>query len=312
MKEIRVAVIGVGYAGTIHARKLLSMPEAKLALVVDVDRKRAEKVGKELNVPYCMSLNDGQLSEVDAAVVSVPAKNHYEVARPLVMEGKHVLIEKPFVTSISEGEELIELARKKGVLIGVGHSERFNPVTKILANELRSPGFIEGDRLSPFTNRCLDVDVVLDLMIHDLDILTHLLPRRVLQIDAVGVPVLTGKIDIANARIRMEGDCVINLTASRVSDKKMRKLRFFQPDSYISVDFSIPRISVKKRVTDDGGLRILSEEHMPEENDPLAEELRDFLRAIREGREPEVTAEEAMRPIKLALDILKYMKVPSA
>ena len=310
MKQLNIAVVGVGYVGNIHARNILALDGVKLRCVVDINPARAKKVGNELSVPFYTVLSEELLKEIDAAVVAVPANEHYQVAKRLVENGKHILIEKPFVTSVEEGEELIDLAHKMGTVIAVGHSERFNPVTSIIERELTAPGFIEGDRLSPFTNRCLDVDVVLDLMIHDLDLLAHLISEKFTDIDAVGVPVLTGKVDIANVRIVTENGCVINLTASRVSDKKMRKMRFFQPDSYVSVDFLIPRVSVKKRVIHDGRMHILSEEYMPEENDPLHDEILDFVEAVKNGKKPTVPAEDAMKPVKLAVEILNRMRIP--
>ena len=229
-------MIGVGSLGQHHARLLAGLPEARLVAVVDRDRARAEEVAARHGVAALA--DHAALENVDAVTVAVPTTDHARVASAHLEAGRDVLVEKPIADSVEEAERLVRLADRTGRLLAVGHTERFNPVVRAALPRLRRPRFIEAHRLGVFTARSTDVDVVLDLMIHDLDIVHAMVRRPIATLDAVGVNALTDKVDIANVRVRFEGGCVANLTASRISVEKVRKLRVFEPDAYLSIDYA--------------------------------------------------------------------------
>ncbi|MFN3681854.1 MAG: Gfo/Idh/MocA family protein, partial [Nitrospira sp.] len=242
---------------------------------------------------------------VDVVSVAVPTLAHYSVARACLEAGKHVLVEKPLAAQLAEAEELVELARLRGCVLQVGHSERFNPIMQMMRPHIRQPAFIEGHRIGPYSERGTDVDVVLDLMIHDLDLVLSFQPGSVEEIRAAGVPVLSPTIDIANARIQFRSGCVANLTASRVSLAKMRRLRVFQRDSYVSVDFQARQGIVGRRTVKAGnpvGLTI--EEYKGSEEEPLKVQLESFVRSVRTGTPPAVSGEEGVAAVALAHQIL--------
>jgi len=314
---ISVAVVGVGVFGRNHARiyKELELQGEPVRLlgVVDPDTNRADAVAREFE---CKAFGSVQQlltthSEVQAASVAVPTVHHLAVARELMNAGVDVLIEKPLATSLAEADELVALAAKKKRVAQVGHLERFNPAVRATLPVLTQPMFFEVHRLSVFTPRSLDVDVVLDLMIHDLDIVLAFAKSPVKEVRAVGLPILSGKVDIANVRLEFESGCIANFTASRVSTERVRKLRFFQPKQYVSIDYG--RQEVLVFTVESGGAAAANPSVNPQigvakpavaSEEPLHAELRAFLRAVRERSTPQVSLEEGRRALTLALEIL--------
>ncbi|MBU4202348.1 MAG: Gfo/Idh/MocA family oxidoreductase, partial [Acidobacteria bacterium] len=234
--KIKVGIIGVGYLGTQHARILSYLEEADLKAVVDIDFNKAMQIGNRHNVKYYQNFED-ILDEIDAGIIATPTSEHFKIADRLLREGKSVLVEKPITQTIDEGEKLVALAEKTGTILQVGHLERFNPAVEALEDLISEPRFIEVQRLGSFSARSLDIDVVLDLMIHDLDIILSLINDEVKTIRSSGIHVLSDKIDVANARLEFESGCVATLIASRVHQGKVRKLRIFEPTSYYSIDY---------------------------------------------------------------------------
>jgi len=302
MNKIRTAVIGVGYLGRFHAQKFAALEESELVAVVDSDPARAREMGQELNVEH---LSDYQAlaGRVDAVSIVVPTTLHYEVARFFLEAGVHVLVEKPITSTVAQANELVALARKNGRVLQVGHLERFNAAMQALGQVMGQPLFIESHRLAPFKPRGTDVSVVLDLMIHDIDIIQNLVGAPIEQIDANGAPVLSDEIDIANARIRFANGCVANVTASRVSAQTERKMRIFQHHNYVSIDFQnrVLKTHAKgEREMHPGIPEILIEEWAYEPNDALMVQAADFLRVIREGGRPKVSGEDGRDALKTA------------
>jgi len=303
---VRVGVVGVGALGQHHARVYADLPGARLAGIYDVDRSRAAEVAARHGVPVFADL--GTLaSAVDAVSIAVPTVDHHRVGRALLEAGKDVLVEKPMTARLEEAEDLIRLASDKGAILQVGHIERFNPAVDALRKAALEPRFIEVHRLSPFSPRSLDVDVVLDLMIHDLDIVLCLDGSGAVQVDAVGVPVLTPKVDIANARLRFASGLIANLTASRVSAEKVRKFRVFSPKTYISVDFAARSAQVYRLIQREGGPEITTERTAAPDEEPLRRQLAAFVHAVRERSAPVVTGADGLRALNLAHTILARM-----
>jgi len=314
-------VVGVGVFGRNHARiyKELELQGEPVRLlgVVDPDTNRADAVAREFE---CKAFGSVQQlltthSEVQAASVAVPTVHHLAVARELMNAGVDVLIEKPLATSLAEADELVALAAKKKRVAQVGHLERFNPAVRATLPVLTQPMFFEVHRLSVFTPRSLDVDVVLDLMIHDLDIVLAFAKSPVKEVRAVGLPILSGKVDIANVRLEFESGCIANFTASRVSTERVRKLRFFQPKQYVSIDYG--RQEVLVFTVESGGAAAANPSVNPQigvakpavaSEEPLHAELRSFLRSVRERSTPEVSLEEGRRALALALEILAAVR----
>ena len=302
-KKIKAAVVGTGYLGRFHAQKYAAMPDVELVAVVDTNLDRAREVAAETGTEAVADL-DSLLGFIDAASVVVPNIYHYEVAQPLLDSGIHVMLEKPLTNTLDQADELIHLAAEKGVVLQAGHLERFNPAVKFLLEKSKTPLFIEAHRLGGFKNRATDVDVVLDLMIHDIDIVLTLVQSPVVEVRAAGYWVLTPNIDIANARIQFESGCVANLTASRVSMKDMRKIRVFQDGAYLSADCATRQNVL---VAGDPAVGFTPAtapevvEHGPADN--LNEELLAFVRAIRgEGPVP-VTGQEGRNALAVAIGI---------
>lgn len=297
---LRAAVVGVGHLGRYHAEKYAAHPEVTLTAVVDRDEARARAVGEALGVPPltdCRAL----AGKVDCASVAVPTPSHYRVARDLLESGIDVLVEKPLTTSVDEGKALLELAVRGGRVLQVGHLERFNPAIRALGGRVTEPRFIECQRLAQFGERGIDVDVVLDLMIHDLDLILTMVASPVRAVEAVGVPVLTPSVDIANARLRFANGCIANLTASRVSLRRERKLRIFQPDAYFSIDFDERRGRVVRREPDGTGQPSLTFEDLEvREGDALEEEIDAFVQAVRARQPPPVTGWDGLRALEVA------------
>jgi predicted dehydrogenase len=289
MSGLRAAVVGVGYLGRFHAEKYAAHPHAELVAVVDVDRARAEAVANELGT-VAVTDHRALAGRVDCVSVAVPTQQHHAVAAELLEAGIDVLVEKPLTSTVEEGKALVELAVRTGRVLQVGHLERFNPAVLALDGLVSQPRFIECHRLAPFTDRGTDVDVVLDLMIHDLDLILSMVPSALRSVEAVGVPVLTPSVDIANARLRFANGCIANVTASRVSLKRERKLRIFQADAYLSIDYGERRVRVCRREpSEDGQPALVFEDREVAEADALEREIDAFLRAVR-GREPPVVS----------------------
>src|SRR5713101_9941976 len=236
MRKMRVGVVGVGHIGSNHARLYAEIPSAEFAAVYDVDLVRGNAIGRKFGSTPTKSL-DEFIEIVDAASVATPTNTHYEIARSLLERGKHVLVEKPITDNTGNASELADLAARNGLILQVGHVERFNPVLSALEKHQTHPRFIEAHRLSPYTERSTDIGVVLDLMIHDLEVILHFVRSPLWSIDAVGVPVLSRSEDIANVRLHFEDGCVTAVTASRISPERMRKIRVFQEDAYLSLDY---------------------------------------------------------------------------
>ena len=306
-KPVRVGVVGVGALGRHHARVWAALEGAELVGVHDIDAARAEAVASEFGCPVCPDL-ESLLAAAQAVSVAVPTVDHHVVARQALEKGRDVLLEKPMTASLAQADDLVDLAEQTGARLQVGHIERFNPATEVLLGAVKAPRFIEVHRLGSFSPRSLDVDVVLDLMIHDLDIVLSLDGSEPTQIEAVGVPVLTPKVDIANARLRFESGLIANLTASRVSVEKVRKFRVFAPRTYVSVDFTSREAQVFRLEAQEGGPpRIASEKRGAPEEEPLKRQAQAFLKAVRDRSQPPVPGSEGRRALALAHAILARM-----
>jgi predicted dehydrogenase len=300
IKKSRVGVVGIGHIGSNHARLYAEIPAAEFTAVYDVDLLRVKAIGQKFGATPAKSL-DEFTEMVDAASVATPTNTHYEVARSLLARGKHVLIEKPITDNTAHAGELVELAARKNVILQVGHVERFNPVLSALEKHLTHPRFIEAHRLSPYPERSTDIGVVLDLMIHDLEVILHLVRSPVQSIDAVGVPVLSRGEDIANARLRFENDCVANVTSSRISPERMRKIRVFQEDAYLSLDYQNQSGEIYRRT----GGRITRDRVEIEREEPLKLQLTSFVECASTGRAPRVSGFQATAALELAMEITK-------
>ncbi len=313
MDKIRVGVVGVGALGQHHARVYASMPNVVLAGVVDAIPGRAEEVGAQLNARAFADYRD-LLGKVDAVSVATPTTLHAEIGEQFLSAGAHLLVEKPISHALDAANRLIRAAKENGRVLQVGHLERFNPAVRALREIVKRPRFFEAHRMGLFSPRSLDIDVILDLMIHDLDIIALLVPSAPAKISAVGLPILTRCIDIANARIEFADGCVANVTASRVSMEKIRKLRLFQAREYISLDYTRQDVAVFSLTGAPGveGNKILSRKLTPEREEPLVAELEAFLQAA-QGRGPvECTGEEGLRALDLALQILAQAEAAMA
>ncbi len=305
MSIIRAAVIGVGYLGNFHAQKYAQLPDVELVGVADSDPQRAREIAAALGTRAFDDYRE-LIGMVDAVSVVVPTQYHHAVAQKFLAAGIHVLIEKPITVTIAEADELIALSEQQGVVFQVGHLERFNPVLVALEGVLAEPLFIESVRIAPFKPRGTDVNVVLDLMIHDIDIIQHIVKSPVERIDAIGAPVFTGEEDIANARILFKNGCVANVTASRISLKSERKMRLFQRDAYITLDFQNKKLLMARKGAGElfpGVPNVKVDERELGEADALKNEIESFLRAIREGKAPEVSGHDGRMALETALKI---------
>jgi predicted dehydrogenase len=306
-----VAVVGVGALGQHHARVYAALPGARLAGVYDADRARAGAVAARHGARAFSHLRE-LLAESEAVSVAVPTVDHHRVARALLEAGKHVLLEKPMTASLAEADDLIAEASRRGLVLQIGHIERFNPATDVLRRAVDRPRFIEVHRLGAFSPRSLDIDVVLDLMIHDLDIVLALDGSDPVQVDAVGVPVLTPRVDIANARLRFASGLIANLTASRVSVEPIRKFRVFSPRTYVSADFAARQAQVYRLVDGAGGQPEITVENAgAPEQEPLARQIVSFLESVRRRTPPEVGGPEGRRALALAHTVLERIGSPS-
>lgn len=300
---LRLGVVGVGHLGKHHARILSSLPSVELTAVADINRARAEEVAAGAQTQAVTDARD-LLGRVDAVTIAVPTEVHYEIASPFLEAGIPVLVEKPMARSVAEADAMIAAAARSGAVLAVGHTERFNPAVETARPLLVNPRFIEVHRLGTFPERSLDIDVVFDLMIHDLDVVQSLVSSDAESIEAVGVPVLTGRVDIANARIRFANGCIANLTASRISRDRVRKIRFFQPAAYVSIDYAAQKLEMWRLTQIDGGKPSIQGGEVPVvQEEPLKRELEDFVDAINAKRDPLVTGQQGRRALALAQSI---------
>jgi len=304
-----MAVIGVGYLGRFHAEKISALKGADLTAVVDADMDRAREIARSLRTRAAASHGE-ILDDIDAAVIAAPTAAHARIAEDLLSAGKDVLCEKPMTATLEEADHLIRLAGEKGRMLQVGHLERFNPAVEGLLERGKDTLFIEADRIAPFKGRALDVDVALDLMIHDLDIILALVGEEPCEIRASGVPVLGGHPDIVNARLEFPGGCVANLTASRLALKDERKMRVFQVDAYMSVDFRKRRLLVVNNVEFRVGRlpKVKAERPRFAGRDPLEEELKSFVRCVTERTPPRVGGEQGRAALAAALRISEKVR----
>jgi len=307
--KLRVAVVGVGHLGRHHARVFSELPDVTLVGVADTDGGRAREAAERSQTKAYTDYED-LLGEVDAFSVAVPTDLHAGIGARILETGHHLFIEKPITTTLAEADRLIELAERGNMTLQVGHIERFNPGVMALERYLHDPRFIEAHRLGPLPGRGHEVGVVLDLMIHDLDLVIALVKSPVVQCESFGVAVLTEQEDISNARIRFESGCVADLTVSRITPERQRKLRVFQSDAYLSLDFMEKRLEVYRRGRDPatGELRIEREVVDPGEHDALTAELSSFVDSVRSGEPPVVSGKEGREALRLGLEVLARME----
>ncbi|MFQ5900861.1 MAG: Gfo/Idh/MocA family oxidoreductase [Thermodesulfobacteriota bacterium] len=305
-KKIKIGVVGVGYLGEFHALKYTELPQAELIGVVDTDKDRADTIAAKCNTGAYYDHSE-LFNCVDAVSIAVPTKCHYVVAMDFLSRGIDVLLEKPVTETLEQVDELIEVAEKKGAVLQVGHLERFNAAVVALEGAIDRPIFIESHRLAPFKERSTDIDVILDLMIHDIDVILSLVGSEVERVESVGVPVISGRVDIANARIRFKNGCIADVTASRISQKEMRKIRVFQPNAYISIDYAHQKIAISKRIKEEGMDKpeISIEEIAIVKRDTLKAEMNAFIQSVILRETPVVTGHDGRRALKVALNIQK-------
>lgn len=313
MKKLRLGVVGVGYLGKFHAEKYAAMEHVDLVGVVDTNRSMADGIASNFNTRAFYNHLD-LIGKVDAVSIAVPTPEHFTVSRDFLENDIDVLIEKPITTSLAEADELIHLSESRGLIVQVGHLERFNPAVVALQGVVEKPMFIESHRLSIFKERCTDVSVVLDLMIHDIDIILNFVKSDIKSIHASGVGVISNHVDIANARLAFETGCVANVTASRISTKNERKIRLFQKDAYVSVDFANHDITlIRKNGTSSGGIVPGTDIQKLSfsKGDALEDELTSFVDAVIHRHAPEVTGQMGRDALKIALNIMDQIQAAS-
>jgi len=309
-EKLKVAVVGVGHLGKWHADKYAACTDCELTAVVDSDAGLAREIASRHGADAFQDYRE-ILSGVDAVSLVVPTSLHYKIGREFLEAGIHCLIEKPITESVAEADTLVNIARDNGLVLQVGHIERFNSVMLGIRERLLAPQFIESTRLAPFTLRATDVSVILDLMIHDIDLILDLVDSPIARISASGISVLSDTIDIANARIEFENHCVANVTASRISRKRERKLRIFQKDAYLSADLQNKLLAVNRKGETDnaeGFKDITHEEFNYDDNDALNLEILDFVAAIRSGGRPQVNGEDGRRALQTAIAITTQIR----
>lgn len=308
-QKIRVAVIGVGYLGRLHAQKYKASATADLIGVVDSKAITAQAVADEFTTTAYQDYRP-LLDKIDAVSIVVPAQHHYAIARDFLDHGVHVLVEKPMTTLAADAHALVAAAAQKSLVLQVGLLERFNPAVLALEGVLKNPMFIESHRVAPFNIRGIDVSVVLDLMIHDIDLILNVVDAPVTRIDANGAAVLTSTIDIANARLQFANGCVANVTASRAGFKSERRMRVFQQDAYISMDLANRKLTVRRKAegTPESGIpEIISDEQTFAEHDALATEIAAFLDCVAHGKRPLVSGEVGVRALEVASEITRLL-----
>lgn len=304
MKKIRVAVIGVGKLGSIHAQIYSQINGVELVGICDINQRQVSQIAQNLRTDFYTDYHQ-LISKVDAVSITVPTILHYKISREFLNCKIHCLIEKPITANLQEAKKLLQLAQEKNCILQVGHIERFNPAIRSIAKLPRAPRFIECHRLAQFSSRVKDIGVVLDLMIHDIDIVLVLVKSKIKSIDAIGVKVLTGHEDIANARIKFYNGAIANLTASRVSDEAMRKIRIFKENAYISLDYTQQEAVIYRKIKN----KIIAQSIPIKKEEPLKAELKSFIRSIRDGKKPVVSGQDAYDALKLAFQILKKIHV---
>jgi predicted dehydrogenase len=298
MQILRIGVVGIGHLGSIHARIYKEIKTCALVAVCDIDNASLKHISRELNVAGFCDYRE-LFDRVDAVSICTPTRLHYKITSDFLRHKIHTLVEKPFTPQLKEADNLIKIARKNDLILQVGHIERFNSAFSATLNLIREPKFIECHRLSPFPHRSLDVGAVLDIMIHDIDIVLGLVQSKIKKIESVGINVLTPFEDIANARITFENGCIANLTSSRVSDEVMRRIRIFQEDTYISLDYKDAKASVYKKT-----VSTIRKEDLPiEKEEPLKKELESFVDCVLNHKEPLVSGEVARESLSVALKI---------
>lgn len=306
MKRLKVGVIGVGYLGRFHAEKYASLPNVELVSVSDCDAARAEEVANGLNTSACTDFTS-LIGRVEAVSIVVPTVMHYTVAKQCLAAGMHVLLEKPITATIEQADELIDLAEQKGVVLQIGHIERFNPAITAVMSRLDSPRYMTAERSAPFTIRCTDVSVVHDLMIHDIDIVMELAGADPVELSAAGASVITEEIDAAAARIVFSNGCVADVAANRISEEKKRVLRIFDRDALYTSDFQAQKAWVSRRR--DGSVCELAAHEIPtERRDTLMEEIKSFIESIEKGTPPAVSGRDGRRALALAHRIVENIK----
>jgi len=308
VKQVRVAVIGVGHLGQHHARIYAELPGVELAAVVDLSEARRREVGARLQVPAFEDYRS-LLGAVDAVSVVVPTFAHHEVASAFLTRGSDVMVEKPMCRTLAEAEDLVVAARRNGRILQVGHSERYNAAVQLLGQQVRDPRFIEVHRIGPFPGRGTDVDVVLDLMIHDIDIVLTLVKSPVTGVSAVGVPVVSERADVANARLEFASGCVANITASRISGNRLRKIRVFQRDSVFVLDYANQELCLFRQEVREGSApsRLHRVELPVTRVEPLRQELTDFVSSVRTRQTPQVSGEAGRDAMAVAARIIECL-----
>jgi len=303
MANLKVGVIGVGHLGQHHARLYAQCPETRLVGIADLDRDRAETIAQQHGTQVFPNAHE-LLDAVDAVSVAVPTTHHREVVLACLNAGVHVLVEKPLASTVDDARSMVTCAQQRGLVLQVGHVERFNPVMDVVRDIVQSPGFIECHRLASYQPRGTDVDVVLDLMIHDLDLILSLNLGDIIQVEAVGVAVLSSRVDFANARVEFSGGGIVNFTASRMSTGRLRKMRLFQSDLYLSVDFQTRQGIVYRRTgLTEGESAVMEESIQGNDEEPLKRELHAFVQSIQSGTSLGVSGEEGLRALELAYAI---------
>lgn len=310
MNKIRCAVIGVGYLGKFHAEKYAKLAQAELVAVCDTNAERAQEIALQ---HQCEAVSDYHtlLGKVDAVSIATPTINHFQIALDFLTHGSHVLVEKPICETVSQAQQLIELAQANGLILQVGHLERFNSVFLALEHYLENPTYIESIRLAPFKPRATDVNVILDLMIHDIDLIRAIVKSPIKNISASGALVLSKRIDLANAHIQFENGCVANVTASRVNLSQKRKLRIYQQHAHLSVDFQDKKISYHRKGSNEmfpGIPEIITEVHAFEHGDALYDEIQAFLNSIQQHTPPTVDGDDGKIALETAIQITQIIR----
>lgn len=312
-QKIKTAVIGVGHLGKAHARIYNSIEEADLVAVCDTNEANGRAIAETYGTRFTANFRD-LLGEVEAVSVATPTVNHHEVTCACLEAGISVLVEKPISRTLEEADEMIRLAEAKSAVLQVGHIERFNPAFQALQQQLSNPKFFEAHRMGIFTPRSLDIDVVMDLMVHELDIIASLVNSEVVKIEAVGIPILTQKIDLANARLEFADGCIANITASRVAGERLRKLRVFQPNEYYSLDYAEQQVGMFKLIPPKaaGAMpEIVAQGLEITKREPLLAEIESFVASVRTRSTPVVTGAEGRRALALATEVLDKIKAHS-
>ena len=307
MSKVKIAVIGIGYLGEFHAQKYKANKNADLIGVVDTNKQRSEEISNSIGVK---SYNDYKsiIDQVDAVSIVVPTNLHYKIAKFFIENKKHVLIEKPFASNTAEARKLKNISEKNQTILQIGHLERFNKAFIELKDKVKNPLFIECNRISPFKIRGTEVDVIMDLMIHDLDIIMSINKSKIKNIHASGISVLTNKTDIANARIVFEDNCVCNLSSSRISDKIERKMRVFQKNSYFSLDYQNSSLGTYKKIKNKNAISIEKKEKSFPQNDSLKDEIDSFVKCIKNNKKAVVDASDGLNALTYALKISNLIK----